>query len=134
VTIQHLFATVPLPTALAFIVGYFAAHAAGLLTAAHAPKWVLGAVTTVLATLAAVIPTVAIHPGDNWKVYLGNVATALVATTLGHKSQIPSALHRGTPGVHLPRRPRDAGYGLIEVCFALVLLVIALVILFHYVH
>ena len=28
----------------------------------------------------------------------------------------------------------DAGYSLIEVCFALVLLVIALVILFHYVH
>ena len=32
------------------------------------------------------------------------------------------------------RKAKDAGYSLIEVCFALVLIVIAMVILFHYVH
>src|SRR3954469_3156382 len=86
-------------TAVALIVGYFAAHAAGLLTRAHAPQWVLGAVTVALATLAGVLPTVAWNPDDDWRVYLGNVFLALAAATLAHKSQIPTALKQRTGGV-----------------------------------
>ena len=85
--------------AVSLIVGYFSAHAAGLLTKAHAPAWVLGAVTVALATLAGVLPTVAFNEGDNWKTYLGNVFAALVATTLAHRSQIPTALWGRTAGV-----------------------------------
>jgi hypothetical protein len=86
-------------TAVALIVGYAAAHAAGLLTRAHAPAWVLGLVTVALATLAGVLPTVVWNPQDDWKAYLYNVFAALVATTLAHKSQIPSALKNRTGGV-----------------------------------
>lgn len=85
-------------TAVALIAGYFAAHAAGFLTDKHAPTWVLGGVTTCLATLAGVLPTVAWNDQQSWHVYLANVFAALVATTLGHKSQIPSAIHRSTSG------------------------------------
>lgn len=88
-----------LSTAVALIAGYFAAHAAGFLTDRHAPTWVLGAVTTVLAALAGVLPTVAWNEHQSWHVYLANVFAALIATTLAHKSQIPSAIHRATPGV-----------------------------------
>lgn len=93
--IDHL----QMSTAVALIVGYLAAHAAGLLTRAHAPAWVLGAVTVALTTLAGVLPTVAWNPHDNWKTYLANVFAALVATTLAHKSQVPSALKSGTGGI-----------------------------------
>jgi hypothetical protein len=86
-------------TAVALIVGYCAAHAAGLLTRAHAPQWVLGFVTVILATLAGVLPTVVWNQSDDWKQYLYNVFAALVATTLAHKSQIPTALKNGTGGV-----------------------------------
>jgi len=86
-------------TAVALIVGYFSAHAAGLLTRAHAPAWVLGIVTAVLATLAGVLPTIAWHSSDSWKVYVGNVFAALIATTLGHKSQVPTALKNKRGGV-----------------------------------
>ena len=86
-------------TAVALIAGYFSAHAAGFLTRAHAPAWVLGAVTAILATLAGVLPTVAWHSSDSWKVYVGNVFAALVATTLGHKSQIPTKLKQSSSGV-----------------------------------
>src|SRR5881227_2340891 len=94
-----LFNHMQMATAIALIVGYFAAHAAGLLTRAHAPQWVLGAVTVVLVTLAGVLPTVVWNPDDDWKVYLGNVFTALVAAFLAHKSQIPTALKQRTGGV-----------------------------------
>ena len=43
-TLDHI----QISTAVAAIVGYSAAHAAGFLTKAHAPEWVFGAVTTVL--------------------------------------------------------------------------------------
>ena len=91
-TITH----VQISTAVAFIVGYFAAHAAGLLTKLNAPRWVLGAVTVGLSTLAGVLATVVWNDGDTWQTYLANVATALVATTLAHKSQIPQALQAAT--------------------------------------
>lgn len=86
-------------TAVALIVGYCAAHAAGLLTKAHAPQWVLGAVTVILTALAGVLPTVVWAPGQPWTTYLANVFAALVAATLGHKSQIPTALKNRTGGV-----------------------------------
>lgn len=82
---------------ISLIVGYFAAHAAGLLTKAHAPQWLLGIVTVFLSTLAAVIPTVVWNPNDNWQHYLVNVFGALVAATLGHKSQLPEAIRAATP-------------------------------------
>lgn len=94
-----MFTHMQIATAVALIVGYCAAHAAGLLTRAHAPQWVLGAVTVVLATLAGVLPTVVWNQGDDWKMYLQNVFAALLATTLAHKSQIPSALKSRTGGV-----------------------------------
>jgi hypothetical protein len=84
---------------VALIVGYFSAHAAGLLTKAHAPQWVLGAVTVVLATLAGVVPTVVWNPSDSWKTYTGNVFAALVTATLAHRSQIPEALQAATHNV-----------------------------------
>jgi hypothetical protein len=92
-------------TAVALIVGYFAAHAAGLLTRAHAPAWVLGAVTTVLATLAAVIPTVVWNSGDSWRTWVANVFAALIAVTLAHRSQIPEAIRARTPKVGVGARP-----------------------------
>jgi hypothetical protein len=85
------FTHVQIATAVALIVGYFAAHAAGLLTKAHAPQWTLGVVTTVLATLAGVIPTVVWNENDNWKTYLLNVFAALFAATMAHRSQVPEA-------------------------------------------
>lgn len=86
-------------TAVALIAGYFSAHAAALLTKEHAPAWVLGAVTTVLAALAGVLPTVAWSSGQSWKAYTANVFAALFATTMAHRSQIPVAIHRNTAGV-----------------------------------
>lgn len=86
-------------TAVALIVGYFAAHAAGLLTKAHAPAWVLGAVTVILTALAGVLPTVTWAAGESWRVYVGNVFAALVATTLAHKSQVPSRIKAGSGGI-----------------------------------
>lgn len=94
-----MFDHVQISTALALIVGYFAAHAAGLLTKSHAPAWVLGAVTVVLTALAGVLPTVVWNAGDSWKVYVGNVFAALVATTLAHRSKVPTAIKASTPGV-----------------------------------
>lgn len=96
-----------LATAVALIVGYFAAHAAGLLTKAHAPDWVLGAVTVVLTTLAGVLPTVAWAENVSWKVYVGNVFAALLAATLAHGSQVPEALQVATHnfGVGGPSAP-----------------------------
>ena len=93
---------------IALIVGYFAAHAAALLTKAHAPAWVLGAVTIVLTTLAGVLPTVAFNPGDSWGTYLTNVFSALVAATLAHRSQIPTALWGKTGGIVGPASPAPA--------------------------
>jgi hypothetical protein len=90
------FTHVQIATAVALIVGYFAAHAAGLLTKAHAPQWTLGVVTTVLATLAGVIPTVVWNENDNWKTYLLNVFAALFAATMAHRSQVPEALQVAT--------------------------------------
>ena len=84
---------------VALIVGYFAAHAAGLLTRAHAPQWVLGTVTVILATLAGVLPTVVWNENDTWEQYLANVFYALIAATLAHRSQIPEALKNRTGGV-----------------------------------
>lgn len=92
--------------AVALIAGYFSAHAAGLLTREHAPQWVLGAVTTILAALAGVLPTVAWSEGQPWGHYVTNVFAALIATTLAHRSQIPLALHANTPGVVGPKSPR----------------------------
>lgn len=99
------FTHLQISTAVALIVGYFAAHAAGLLTKAHAPAWVLGAVTVVLATAASVIPTVVWNSGDSWKTYVANVFAALVAATLAHRSQIPTALWGKTPGLIGPASP-----------------------------
>lgn len=81
----------------ALIVGYFAAHAAGLMTKAHAPKWMLGIVTVFLSALAGVLSTVAWNPGDTWQHYLVNVIAALVMATLGHKSTVPEAIRQATP-------------------------------------
>ena len=86
-------------TAISLIVGYFAAHAAGMLTKAHAPEWVFGIVTAGLATLAAVLPTVVWNPADTWKGYLGNVFAALIAATLAHRSKVPAAIKARTSGV-----------------------------------
>jgi hypothetical protein len=94
-----VFTHIQIATAVAAIVGYAAAHAAGLLTRAHAPQWVLGAVTVVLATAAGVLPTVVWNQGDPWQTYLANVITALATATLAHKSQIPTALKNRTGGV-----------------------------------
>lgn len=89
--------------ALAMIIGYASSHAAGILTKADAPKWVLGAVTAVLATLSAVIPTVVWNEGDSWQTYTVNVFAALITATLSHKSQIPTVLQVRTRGVIGPR-------------------------------
>lgn len=94
-TITHM----QIATAVALIVGYAAAHAAGLLTRAHAPEWVFGLVTAVLATLAGVLPTVVWNQTDTWEQYLANVFTALVAATLAHRSKIPSAIKAFTGGI-----------------------------------
>lgn len=91
--------------AVALLAGYFSGHAAALLTKAHAPQWVLGAVTAVLATLAGVLPTVVWNEHDTWQTYVANVFAALVAATLGHKSQIPSAIKANSPGIIGPRTP-----------------------------
>jgi len=90
---------IQIATAVAAIVGYAAAHAAGLLTKAHAPQWMLGAVTIVLSALAGVLPTVAWNQADPWQTYLANVFIALAAATLAHKSQIPSRLKAARGGV-----------------------------------
>ena len=90
---------IQIATAVAAIVGYAAAHAAGLLTRAHAPAWVLGAVTTVLAALAGVLPTVAWNETDPWQTYLLNVFVALGGALFAHKSQIPSAIKARTRGI-----------------------------------
>jgi hypothetical protein len=130
-TVTHM----QIATAVALIVGYFAAHAAGILTRAHAPNWVLGVVTVVLSTAAGVIPTVVWNPDDTWKQYLANVFIALFAATLAHRSQVPEKLQAETPniGVGGGRRATDAGYGLVEVCLA-ALIVIVIVILIVVVH
>lgn len=94
-TLTHL----QISTAVALLVGYAAAHAAGLLTKAHAPQWVLGAVTAVLAALAGVLPTVAWNQSDSWQTYCLNVFAALVAATLAHKSKVPSAIKANTRGI-----------------------------------
>lgn len=94
-TFTHL----QISTAVALIVGYFAAHAAAVLTKAHAPQWVLGAVTVVLTAVAGVLPTVVWNPGDSWKTYTANVFAALVAATLAHRSQIPEALQVATHNI-----------------------------------
>jgi tryptophan-rich sensory protein len=93
------FTHMQIATAVALIVGYFAAHAAGLLTKAHAPQWVLGVVTTVLAALAGVIPTVVWNDRDSWKTYVANVFAALFAATMAHRSQVPEALQVATHNV-----------------------------------
>lgn len=77
-------------TAVAFIVGWFAAHAAALLTHAHAPDWVQGLVTTVLTTLAGILPTVAFNPHDSWKTYMTNVVAAMATTFFAYKTKIPA--------------------------------------------
>ena len=100
-TLTHL----QISTGVALIVGYFAAHAAGLLTKAHAPTWVLGAVTIALTTLAGVLSTVVWNPTDSWTAYLTNVFGALVAATLAHRSQIPEAIRAATGGVFGPPSP-----------------------------
>lgn len=97
---------IEISTAVALIVGYAAAHAAGLLTKAHAPAWVLGAVSAVLAALAGVLPTVAWNEGQSWQAYTVNVFAALIAVTLGHKSQIPQALRARTAHVGVGRKHR----------------------------
>lgn len=79
-------------TAIALIVGYFAAHAAALFTHFHAPDWFQGVVTTVLTVLAGILPTVAWNPHDSWKTYLANVFAALVAAFFAYKTRIPAAL------------------------------------------
>jgi hypothetical protein len=94
-----MFTHMQIATGVALIVGYAAAHAAGLLTKAHAPAWIFGAVSTVLAALAGVLPTVVWAQGASWQTYVANVFAALVATTLAHRSQIPSALKAGTRGL-----------------------------------
>lgn len=92
-------------TAVALIVGWCAAHAAGLLTRAGAPEWVLGAVTTVLSTLAGVLPTVAYQPGDRWERYLLNVFVAFAGALAGHLLRTPHGVQAKTPrvGVGRPR-------------------------------
>jgi hypothetical protein len=123
---------IQMATAVALIVGYFAAHAAGILTHVHAPDWVLGAVTVVLGTLAGVLPTIVWNENDSWKVYLGNVFVALVAATLAHRSKIPEALRRGTgSGIGRRRSINDAGYGLIEVCLAALVIIVILILVLH---
>jgi hypothetical protein len=92
-----MFTHLQMSTYMSLIVGYFAAHAAGLLTKAGAPQWLLGAVTVVLSTLAAVIPTVVWNPHDSWGTYLVNVFVALIAATLAHRSKIPAAVQGATP-------------------------------------
>lgn len=92
-------------TAVALIVGFFAAHAAAILTHFHAPDWCQGAVTTVLVTLAGVLPTVAFNPGDSWKTYLSNVFVAFGAVFFSYKSKIPAYLQTRAPaglGKNLP--------------------------------
>jgi len=54
-SLTTLFTHAQTASLVALIVGYAAAHAAGLLTKAHAPQWVLGAVTIALSTLAGVL-------------------------------------------------------------------------------
>lgn len=95
-------------TGVALIVGYFAAHAAALLTKAHAPAWVLGVVTVALTTLAGVLSTVVWNPNDSWTAYLSNVFAALIATTLAHRSAIPTALWGATGGIVGPKTPAPA--------------------------
>jgi hypothetical protein len=77
-------------TAVALIVGYFAAHAAALLTHLHAPDWFQGLVTTVLTVLAGVLSTVIWNPADNWKVYLTNVISAMLTAFLAYKTKMPA--------------------------------------------
>lgn len=87
---------IQISTAVAAIVGYAAAHAAGFLTKAHAPEWVFGAVTTVLTALAGVLPTVVWNQHDKWQTYLANVFVALLAATFAHRSKIPTAIKTST--------------------------------------
>lgn len=93
-------------TAAALIVGFFAAHAAAILTHVHAPDWFQGAVTTVLVALAGVLPTVVWNPSDNWKTYLTNVFAAFAAVFFSYKTKVPAYLHLRTPkigvGANLP--------------------------------
>jgi len=98
-SLTTLFTHAQTASLVALIVGYAAAHAAGLLTKAHAPQWVLGAVTIALSTLAGVLPTVVWNQADPWSAYLGNVFVALGAATLAHRSQIPSRLKAARGGV-----------------------------------
>jgi hypothetical protein len=113
-------------TAVALAAGYFAAHAAGLMTKARAPRWVLGAVTVVLSTLAGVLPTVAWRPNDNWKVSLANVFAALLTATLAHRSQIPEAIQTATPHTGVGR---ESGHGDLVTILLVVLIVVSIVIL-----
>lgn len=92
------FTHMQIATAVALIVGFVAAHAAGLLTKAGTPEWLLGVVTTILATLAGVLPTVVWNPNDNWKAYLGNVFAALIAAfPVAHLTGVPRAVQAATP-------------------------------------
>ena len=93
------FTHMQIASAVALIVGYFSAHAAGFLTRAHAPAWVLGFVTVVLATLAGVLPTVVWNADDTWQQYLINVLGALATASLAHRSQIPERIKNTTSGV-----------------------------------
>lgn len=79
-------------TAIALIVGYFAAHAAALFTHFHAPDWFQGVVTTVLTALAGILPTIAWNVHDSWKTYLANVFAALIAAFFAYKTKIPAAV------------------------------------------
>lgn len=117
-------------TAVALAAGYFAAHAAGLLTKAHAPRWVLGAVTVALSTLAGIIPTVVWRPNDDWKVYLANVFAALLTATLAHRSQIPEAIQASTPNTGVgSHHHRQAGHGDVVTILLVVLIVVVILVI-----
>lgn len=75
---------------------------------------------------AFIASTVAVAVYSRQRTALKKQVAVLNATTTG----TPAAA--ATPFV--PVTVSDAGYGLIELCFALLLIVVALVILFHYVH
>lgn len=79
-------------TAVALIVGYFAAHASALFVHFHAPDWFQGAVTTALTVAAGVFPTVAFNASDNWKTYVFNVVSALLTAFFAYQTKIPAAV------------------------------------------
>jgi hypothetical protein len=72
------------PTVLAGLCGLASAQLTALLTNHQAPQWIKSGVHLLISTLAGVLVTVAVVPGNRWTDYLSEIAVAWVAGIAAH--------------------------------------------------